>query len=66
VNQKAKDHLADAVREAKARFESALGDPRRFPKVEFQALFEAVRLYVQATESDTLIRRDVAFAVYGL
>ena len=66
MSQKEKDHLADAVREAKTSFESALSDRRRFPKVEFQALFEAVRVYVQATESDTLIRRDVASAVYGL
>lgn len=61
-----KRHLAEAVVQARASLDQALAGARRWPKAEFQMLFDAAVAYTQSTAEDEMIHRAVASSVSGL
>jgi hypothetical protein len=65
-NMKEKHQRAESVVEAYGVLEQALAGKRRWPKTEFQALFDAVVAYTQSTAEDEMIHRAVASSVSGL
>jgi hypothetical protein len=63
---KDKHQLAESVVQARAALEQALSGKRRWPRTEFQVLFDAVVAYTQSTAEDEMIHRAVASTVSGL
>lgn len=62
-----KDRLALYVADRRSEFEEALARNRRtYPTREFRLFAEAVRHYVEQTQSDEMMHRDVIRAVHGL
>lgn len=65
-HMKEKHPLAESVVQARATLEQALAGKRRWPRTEFQVLFDAVVAYTQATAAHEMIHRTVASSVSGL
>jgi hypothetical protein len=61
-----KDRAAQDVIDAKADFEMALSNKRRYPVDEPRTFVRAVRRYIGLTAGDTLIHRNVAGEISGL
>jgi hypothetical protein len=61
-----KDRAAREVIEAKAAFEMALSNKRKYPVQEFGAFARATRRYIAMTAQDPLIHRSVASEISGL
>ncbi|MGH9633118.1 MAG: hypothetical protein ACRD7E_32845 [Bryobacteraceae bacterium] len=61
-----KDRAAHEVIEAKATFEMALSNKRKYPIDEFRVFVRATRRYVGMTAGDPLIHRSVAGEISGL
>lgn len=61
-----KDCAADEVMEAKAAFELALSNKRKYPVLDFQVFARATRKYIEMTAGDPRIHRSVAGAISGL
>ena len=61
-----KSNAAERVYAAWAAFQERLFGKGRFPTGQFDDFFEAVKGYVEVTEGEDLIHRDVAGCVSGL
>jgi hypothetical protein len=61
-----KDRAAHEVMEAKAAFDMALSNKRKYPVNEFRVFVRATRRYIGMTEGDPLIHRSVAGEISGL
>jgi hypothetical protein len=61
-----KERAAEEVLNAKADFEMALSDKRKYPLSEFRLFVRATRRYISLTAGDPLIHRKVAGEVSGL
>ena len=61
-----KDRAARDVIDAKADFEMALSNKRRYPLDEFRGFVRAARRYIGLAAGDTLIHRNVAGEISGL
>ena len=57
---------AEEVLNAKANFEMALSNERKYPRAEFRVLAGAARKYIGLTAGDPLIHRKVAGEISGL
>jgi hypothetical protein len=67
MGDKEKDRLASSVVDRHCEFEEALaGNRRKYPIREFRLFAQAVRLYIEKTQRDRMIHRDVAQSVNGL
>lgn len=61
------DVLATAVVDRHADFESALGSSKRsYPKAEFDRFVAVTREYVEKTQTDQLVHRNVVKILNGL
>jgi hypothetical protein len=61
-----KERAAEEVLNAKADFEMALSDKRKYPFSGFRLFVRATRRYIVLTAGDPLIHRKVAGEVSGL
>jgi hypothetical protein len=61
-----KDRAAQEVIDAKADFEMALSNKRKYPLDEFRVFVRAARRYIGLTAGDPLIHRSVAGEISGL
>lgn len=61
-----KERAAEEVLNAKASFEMALSNKRKYPLVEFRVFARAARNYIGLTAGDPLIHRKVASEISGL
>lgn len=61
-----KERAAEEVLNAKATFEMALSNKRKYPVVEFLVFARAARKYIRLTAGDPLIHRKVAGEISGL
>lgn len=61
-----RQHLVKAVLDARAELDRGLQDKRRYPRVQFDRFFAAVKAYADAFAKDPLIHRDVVCVVNGL
>jgi hypothetical protein len=61
-----KDRAAREVIDAKADFQTALSDKRKYPIDEFRVFVRAARKYIELTTGDPLIHRNVASEISGL
>jgi hypothetical protein len=61
-----KDRLAAEVESLWVDFNMALSDKRKYPRAQFQAFWEAGRLYAGLVKDDALMHRVVVQAVNGL
>ena len=61
-----KDRAAAEVVERRVEFESALGNKRKYPMQEFNTFLRAVRHYMEMTQGDTMVHKNVVRSVNGL
>ena len=61
-----KDRAAEAVMEARADFEMALSNKRKYPIAAFRVFVRVTRRYIEMTAGDPLIHRNVAGEISGL
>ena len=61
-----KERAAEEVLSAKASFEMALSNRRKYPLIEFRVFARAARKYIELTAGDPLINRKVAGEISGL
>ena len=61
-----KERAAEEVLNAKASFDMALSNERRYPLVEFRVFARAARNYIGLTAGHPLIHRKVASEISGL
>jgi hypothetical protein len=60
------DRLAEDVMDAYAKFGMGFHGKGRFPDSQFEAFFDAVVRYVEATKDAKMIHRNIASVVSGL
>ena len=61
-----KERAAEEILKAKATFDMALSNKRKYPLVEFRVFARATRKYIGLTAGDSLIHRKVAGEISGL
>jgi hypothetical protein len=61
-----KERAAEKVLNAKADFQMALSNNRKYPLAEFRLFVRAARRYIGLTAGDPLIHRKVAGEISGL
>src|SRR5207249_11292192 len=62
----AKDRSAAVVLQRWLDFQNALSGERKYPVQQFKSFVEAARRYIELSEGDPLIHRNVAKAINGL
>jgi hypothetical protein len=64
--QSEKERAAEEVLNAKATFEMALSNNRKYPLLEFRVFARATRSYIGLTAGDPLVHRKIAGEISGL